>query len=84
MEDERLPVETMADLGTLDDAEILEGYRDGWDGFPCGANRSRSYWHGWQNGMRDKGRMTPSAESQQLAHAFIDSQRSSHTTRNRR
>jgi hypothetical protein len=71
MEIERQPVETVADLRTLDHTEVLEGYRDGFDDFPCGQNRSRSYWHGWQNGMRDKGRLPSTYESQRLAHEFV-------------
>ena len=55
--DERAPVATLADLETLDEAEIIEGFRDGYEGWPCGENRSRSYWHGWRNAMIDKGRI---------------------------
>ncbi|MCA3700602.1 MAG: hypothetical protein IOB84_12570 [Brevundimonas sp.] len=40
---EREPVRTLADLATLDDAEIEEGYRDGRAGDPePGNNRSRA------------------------------------------
>jgi len=49
---DRAPVETLEELDTLDDAEIQEGYRDGWTGEPePGDNRSKSYWHGWRVGM---------------------------------
>lgn len=48
------PVRTVEDLNTLDEAEIIEGYRDGREDAPePGDNRSRSYWHGWRNGMVD-------------------------------
>lgn len=51
----RAPVTTAAELATLDDAEILEGYRDGFAGEPePGDNRSKAYWHGWRNGHHDK------------------------------
>ena len=52
----REPVISLYDLATLDDAEQLEGYRDGTEGYACGGNRSRSYWHGWRQGSRDSGR----------------------------
>lgn len=68
---DRLPVETLAELDTLDDAEIQEGYRDGRSGEPePGGNRSKSYWHGWRNGMMDSYRMPPDAASQKLVHEY--------------
>ena len=51
----RQPVTTLDELETLDLDEVTEGYRDGYAGFPCGNNRSRSYWHGWKNGQVDGG-----------------------------
>jgi hypothetical protein len=67
------PVSTIADLETLDEDEILEGYQDGMNNFPCGDNRSRSYWHGWRNGMADF-RHIPSDESMwRLANEAVDS-----------
>jgi hypothetical protein len=52
----RIPVTTIAELDTLDDAEILEGYMDGLRGEPePGDNRSKAYWHGWRNGFVDGG-----------------------------
>ena len=51
-----LPVRTAADLDTLDEFEMQEGSRDGLNNQPePGGNRSRSYWHGWRNGMTDAG-----------------------------
>lgn len=51
---ERTPVTTVAELDTLDDDEILEGYLDGFSGEPePGDNRSKAYWHGWRNGRVD-------------------------------
>ena len=48
------PVMTLADLQTLDNDDVVEGYKDGLDGNPePGNNRSRSYWHGWRNGATD-------------------------------
>lgn len=48
-----VPVISIMDLARLDDDEMQEGYRDGFEGLPCGDNRSRSYWHGWRNGSQD-------------------------------
>ena len=67
-----IPVYDLADLATLDDAEILEGYRDGFANEPePGDNRSRSYWHGWRNGMLDGGHREKDGAQAQLAHAFL-------------
>jgi hypothetical protein len=72
-DDPRRPVACVTDLRELDDAEILEGYRDGMEGFPCSGNRSRAYWHGWSNGMRDTHRSEPTAESTALAVDYLKS-----------
>jgi ribosome modulation factor len=69
----RVPVSNMATLEALNSDEIQEGYRDGFDGEPCGDNRSRSYWHGWRNGMIDKGRLRPDWASMSLAHEYVES-----------
>jgi hypothetical protein len=50
------PVETIADFRTLDECEILCGYLDGMSGSRCTLSEvSRSYWHGWRNGLVDGG-----------------------------
>lgn len=49
----REPVLSVMDLARLNDEEVAEGYQDGYGGYPCGDNRSRSYWHGWRQGARD-------------------------------
>lgn len=69
----RTPVTTFAELDTLDDDEILEGYRDGFAGeAEPGNNRSKSYWHGWRNGAIDKGYLKPDAESFALAREYVE------------
>lgn len=51
---DRIPIRRAAQLDGLDDAELLEGYLDGFDGeSEPGNNRSFSYWHGWRNGASD-------------------------------
>lgn len=71
MSDERTPVRTLEDLYSLDHIEILEGYMDGLENFPAGENRSRSYWHGWRNGMMDKGHMPHDEASAELARLVV-------------
>lgn len=67
----RTPVTTTAELATLDDGEILEGYRDGFAGEPePGDNRSKSYWHGWRNGTSDRYH-TADAAQRTLARAVV-------------
>ena len=63
------PVRTKADLDTLNEADILEGYMSAQRGDPePGENRGRAYWHGWRNRMIDMGAIKPDAASAQLAH----------------
>lgn len=63
------PVRTLADLESLDEAEILFGYLETKRGDPePGPNRGRSYWHGWRNRMIDYGEIPPDDASRQLAH----------------
>lgn len=63
------PVSTKADLDCLDSDEIVAGYRVGFDGVPePGSDRSRSYWHGWRNGMVDGGHATIDVHQHLLAH----------------
>lgn len=64
-------VHTVADFKTLDDGEMLEGYLDGFHatGTPD-SSRSRSYWHGWRNGMIESDRMPADAAYRQLAREF--------------
>lgn len=62
------PVRTLEDLATLDDREVVMGYVDGLHGCPePGNNRTRSYWHGWRNGMVDSRRRESDAHQRELA-----------------
>jgi hypothetical protein len=66
------PISNLADLDTLDTEELLEGYRDGFNNEPePSGNRSRSYWHGWRNGMVDKGHRKGDAAQAELARQFV-------------
>lgn len=64
-------VQTVADFKALDDEDVLEGYLDGFHatGTPD-SSRSRSYWHGWRNGMIESDRMPADGAYRQLASAF--------------
>jgi hypothetical protein len=71
-------VSTTADLANLDGDEILAGYLAGYKGEPePGSDKSRSFWHGWRNGMADAGRVKIDAEQRALVAAIIRRQRAS-------
>lgn len=73
---ERAPITTLAELAELDESEILEGYRDGYDGEPePGDNRSLSYWHGWRNGAVDGGHREKDAAQAILVHEVVNFQK---------
>ena len=64
------PVSTVADLNSLDDAEILAGYRHGWVNDKLPQDSTRSFWHGFNNARRDKtGKRTK--HSSRLASEFV-------------
>jgi hypothetical protein len=55
----------------------VEGYFDGLHDEPePTGNRSKAYWHGWRNGMADKGRIKSDAAMQRLAHEFVERSKS--------
>lgn len=69
---EWVAVRTVEELDTLDDLEIVSGYRAGKDGDPePGHNRSKAFWHGWRNGMIDSSRMEPDEASGQLVRDVL-------------
>lgn len=66
------PVSTKADLDLLDTDEIVEGYRSGLRGAAePGSDKSRSYWHGWRNGMADSRRMEPDVHMTMLCREIV-------------
>jgi len=73
------PVETAADLGLLDEDDIVRGYMDGLD---CadepGSDKSRSYWHGWRNAQTDKGRQQPDIYQQRLVAQYVGARSRGH------
>lgn len=70
------PVRSLADLLTLDDDAIYEGYQSAERGDPePGENRGRAFWHGWRNRMIDLGDLPPDDASRQLAREVAASHR---------
>ena len=72
------PIRTLAGLMLLDLDAVVEGYRDGCAGFPCGDNRSQSYRHGHRNGLVDSGRARRDDDQRALARDVINSMRTIH------
>lgn len=67
----RIPVTTILQLAALDAGEIVEGYHDGRQNFPCGDNRSNDYHYGWKNGMVDGGHAAIEEAQRILAEAYV-------------
>mgnify|MGYP006362170501 CR=1 FL=1 len=69
-------VSTMAELASLNDAEVLAGYRHGLDGLLIAErHKDKGYTHGYLNGLVDSGRVRhPSDAQRQLARAFAAEQ----------
>ena len=67
------PIMTLEELDLLNDEEVIEGYFDGRANEPePGGNRSKSYWHGWRNGMVDGGHAEKDAAQAILAHLAVN------------
>lgn len=72
MSGDRTPIRTAAELAMLDHADVVEGYLDGLNGdSEPGDNRSKSYWHGWRNGMMDRAGKVDAAQAA-LAHELFE------------
>lgn len=69
------PVTTLADLETLDPADMVEGYASAERGDPePGANRGRAFWHGWRCRMMDYGIIKADDGHRQLAREVVAAQ----------
>lgn len=64
------PVVTAEDLATLDNCEMLQGWHYGREGPPEPHNVTRSFWHGWRNGMVDGGWANLDEPQRTLARAM--------------
>jgi len=70
------PLSSAAELEVLNDDECVAGYMAGLEGCPePGSDKSKSYWHGWRNGMMDKGRLPMDAPATKLAADYVRRQR---------
>lgn len=70
------PVTTLADLDTLDTAEIVEGYLSAERGDPePGENRGRAFWHGWRCRQMDYGELKSDDGHRRLVAEYVASQR---------
>lgn len=75
------PVITLADLDSLDEADLVEGYRFAERGDPePGENRGRAYWHGWRCRMMDYGELPIDADHMKLVGAWVDRERQRRAT----
>lgn len=67
------PVETVADLDSLDQDDIVAGYRAGWrNPEEPGSDKSRGYWHGWRNAQMDSRRMPTDIHAQRLSREYVN------------
>ena len=70
-------VRTLADLESLDPAEIHEGYMSAERGDPePGPNRGRAVWHGWRCRMIDFGLIPIDEIHMALTREYVARQRS--------
>jgi hypothetical protein len=68
------PVEHKSELDLMDSDDMMAGYMAGLNDTPePGSAYSRSYWHGWRNGMADKGRIPSDHAMQNLATEIVRS-----------
>lgn len=66
------PVSTVEELAKLNDEEIIEGYRSGYKGDPePDSTKSKSFWHGYRNGLVDSGRWKGDEHQTALARDCI-------------
>ena len=70
------PLSSVRELDVLDDDDCVAGYLAGLDGAPePGSDKSKSYWHGWRNGMMDTGRLPHDEAARNLAAEVVRRQR---------
>ena len=69
---DREPIADLPALDNLDSRDLVSGYFAGFngDGHEPSVEKNADYYHGWLNGMCDKGRMQPSATHKQLVHEW--------------
>lgn len=71
------PVTTLADLDSLNEADMIESYTSTQRGDPePGENRGRAFWHGWRTRMMDYGEIKADAAHYRLVDAWLERERS--------
>ena len=70
------PLSTAAEAELLDMDDCVEGYKSGLraESEP-GSDKSKSFWHGWRNGMIDRGLMPMDEAARNLCKEIIRKQR---------
>lgn len=64
-------VSLLDQLREMVEAEIVAGYRAGWDDSTPPSGKSKSFIHGWLNAQVDRGRMQPSEAMRRLAAEYV-------------
>lgn len=72
MAPDRRPFRSIEDLQALDTEECAEGYREGRRGGACDDSRSRSWWHGWMNGLAEAGFIAKTEAMAALAQDYAE------------
>lgn len=70
------PLSTAAEADLLDMDDCVEGYKRGLRADPePGSDKSKSYWHGWRNGMMDRGLIPIDDAARNLVSEIVRRQR---------
>jgi hypothetical protein len=70
------PATTLADLDSLSESDMIEGYASAQRGDPePGPNRGRAFWHGWRCRMMDYGEIKIDAGHHKLVGDWLERQR---------
>jgi hypothetical protein len=78
MNDRRAPqgITDPAELESLDESQLVAGYRAGLENAPDWSARDPGYWHGYLNGLVDGGHVTtPSEVQRELARRYVEQAR---------
>ncbi|AHV82423.1 hypothetical protein PKNFJJPA_00013 [Salmonella phage vB_SenAc_BPS6] len=61
----------LKELNSMDDEEILRGYMQAREGYVLSGLESKSFIHGWRNGMVDFGGCPITEEQMDLARQYL-------------
>lgn len=75
MTDKYEPVRTAKELVTLDGDEMTKGYYAARKGHVLTGSESRSFVHGWRNGLADSGAIEPDEAQIELARDVMRAKR---------